>query len=123
MPNDAFAQLRIGAQDNVVLAAAGGDVRGSPKSVAQRRGEIFARQRSVLVLTCLRGAAVRLTGKHWDSGLPAGQRRAAAARDLADEEEEWAALAAPGVGGAVVQAYPVQGYLAHKKPPPPLGPP
>ena len=31
-----------------------------------------------------------------------GQRRAVAARDLADEEE-WAALAAPGAGGAVVR--------------------
>jgi len=39
-------------------------------------------------------------------GLTAGQRRAVAARDLADAEEEWAALAAPGAGVAVVQAYP-----------------
>jgi len=35
------------------------------------------------------------------------QRRAVAARDLADEEDERVALAAPGAGGAVVQAYPV----------------
>jgi len=48
---------------------------------------------------------LRLTGKHWDSCLTAGQRRAVAARDLADVEEEWAALAAPGA--AIVQAYPV----------------
>ena len=41
------------------------------------------------------------------SGLTAGQRRAVAARVLADEEEGRAALAAPGVGGAIVQAYPV----------------
>jgi len=105
--NDAYAQLRLRAQDSVALAAAGGDVRGSPKSVAQRRGEIFARQRSVLVLTSPRGAAVRLTGNNWDSGLTAGQRCAVAARELADEGEEWAALAAPGAVGAVVQAYPV----------------
>jgi hypothetical protein len=30
-----------------------------------------------------------------------------AAGDLADEEDEWAALAATGTGGAVIQAYPV----------------
>jgi len=51
--------------------------------------------------------ALRLTGKHWDRGLTAVQRRAVVARDLADEEDERAALAVPGAGGAVVQAYPV----------------
>jgi len=63
------------------------------------------------MLSCLRAGALRLTGKHWDRGLTAvqlakrGLRRAVAARDLADEEDERAALVAPGVGGAVAQAY------------------
>jgi hypothetical protein len=102
-----LSKLRAEAQDNVARAAAGGDVRGSPKSVEQRQGLIFAHQRSVLIRTCLRGAALRLTGKHWNRGLTAGQRRAVAARTLADLEEELAALVAPGGGGVVVQAYPV----------------
>ena len=38
--------------------------------------------------TCFRGAALRLTGTRGDRGLTAGQRRAAAARTLADLEEE-----------------------------------
>ena len=49
-------------------------------------------------MCCLRGAASRLTGRHWDRGLTTGQRRALAARGIADEEEvreAWAALAAP----------------------------
>jgi len=50
---------------------------------------------------------LHFTGKHWDRGLTAGQRRAVAASDLADVEEKWADLAAPGAGAAVVQAYPV----------------
>jgi hypothetical protein len=102
-----LSRLRAEAQDNVARAAAGGDVWGSSKSVEQRQGLIFARQRSVLLLTCLRGAALRLTGKHWDRGLTAGQRRDVAARTLADLEEELAALAASGGSGVVVQAYPV----------------
>ena len=68
----------------------------------QRWGENFARQRSVLMLTCFRGTALRLTGKHWARGLTSRQRRVVAARDLADAEVEWAALAAPGAGGADV---------------------
>ena len=110
VPNDAYdvlfllTFLRADMQDSVALAASGGDVRGSAKSVEQRRGEIFARQRSVRMLACLRGAAFRLNCKHWDRGLTAGQRRAVAARDLADEEEERAALEVPGAGGVVVQA-------------------
>ena len=88
-------------------AAAGGNVRGSPKSVRQRQGLIFACQRSVLMRTCFRGAALPLTGKHWDLGLTSGQRRAVAARTLADLEEQLAALVALGGGGGVVQAYPV----------------
>ena len=36
------------------------------------------------MLTCLGGAALRLTGKHWECGLTAGRRRTVAARDLAD---------------------------------------
>ena len=39
--------------------------------------------------------------------LTAGQRRAVAARDLADVEDEWAALADSGAGAAAIQAYPV----------------
>ena len=50
---------------------------------------------------------MRLTGKRWDRCLTAGQRRAMAARDLADVEEERAALAAHGAAAAVVQAYQV----------------
>ena len=104
-----FALLRAERQDSVALAAGGGDVRGAAKSVAQRRGEIFARQRADLELACLRGAALRLTGKHWDRGMTAAQRRAVAARDLADVEEERAAAVVSGAGGGgvVVQAYPV----------------
>ena len=49
---------------------------------------------------------LRLTGKHWDRVLTAGSG-AVAARALADEEEDLAALAAPGARGVVVQAYPV----------------
>ena len=111
--NDAYrvlfliSLLRAEKLDSVALAAAGGDARAPHKSVEQRRGEIFARQRSVLMLTCLRAGALRLTGKHWDRGLTAAQRRAVAARDLADEEDERDALAGAGAGGDVVQAYPV----------------
>jgi len=47
---------------------------------------------------------MRLTGKHWDRGLTARQRRAVAARDAADYEEELAALQAPA--HPVVQAFP-----------------
>jgi hypothetical protein len=79
--------------------------------VEQRRGEIFARQRSVLTLSCLRGgAALRLSGKQWDRGLTAEERRAVAERDLADEEEARDALASPAVvpdAVVVVQAYPL----------------
>ena len=60
-----------------------------------------ARQRSVLTLSCLRGAALRLSGKLWDRGLTAEERRAVAERDLADEEEArdaWASLAVVGGG-------------------------
>ena len=67
-----LSRLRAEAQDVAARAAAAGAVRGIPKSVEQRQGLIFARQRSVLLLTCLRGAALRLTGKHWDCGLTAG---------------------------------------------------
>ena len=111
--NDAYrvlfliSLLRAEKLDCVALAAAGGDARCPPQSVEQRRGEIFARQRSALVLSCLRAGALRLTGKHWVRVLTAVQPRAVAARNLADEEDEWAALAAPGAGEAVVQAYPV----------------
>jgi hypothetical protein len=79
-------------------------------SVEQRRGEIFARQRSVLTLSCLRGAALRLSGKHWDRSLTAEERRGVAERDLADEEEArdaGAALAVAPAAGIVAQAYPV----------------
>jgi len=100
-----ISRLRAEAQDNVARAAAGGDVRGSPKSVEQRQGLIFACQRSVLMLTCIRGAALRLTGKNWDRGLTAGHRRAVAARTLADLEEELAALVTSGGSVVVVQAY------------------
>ena len=48
-----------------------------------------------------------LTGKHWDRGLTAGQRRAVAVRTLAELEEELAALVASGGSGDVVQAFPV----------------
>ena len=54
-------------------------------------------------------SSISLTGKHWDRGLTTAQRRAVAARDLADEVEERAAAEASGAGGGgvVVQAYPV----------------
>ena len=61
-------------------------------------------------LSCLRGAALRLSGKHWDRGLTAEERRAVAERDLAEEEEVRDALAASAVAPAavvVVQAYPL----------------
>ena len=95
-----FVWLRTDAQD-----AAGEDTRGRTKSLEQRRGLIFASQRAMLTLTCLHSAAMRVTGKHWDCGLTAGQRRAVAARDAADYEEELAALQAPS--HPVVQAFPV----------------
>ena len=63
-------------------------------------------------LTVLRGATLRLTGKHWDCGLTVVQRHAVAVRTLEDQEEDLAALAAVaasggrGGGGVVVQAYP-----------------
>ena len=50
--NDAYrvlsllSKLRAEAQDSVALAAAGGDVRGTPKSVEQRRGDSLASARS-----------------------------------------------------------------------------
>jgi hypothetical protein len=92
--------------DKAAVATAGADARGFTKTVAQRRGEIFARARSALMLTILRAAAMRLTGKHWDRGLSAGQRRAAAARDAAEaEEEERSSLRAPAI--PVVQAFSV----------------
>ena len=98
--------LRAEAQVNVAMAAVGVNVQGSPKSVEQLQGLIFARQRSVLMRTCFRGAALRLTGKHWDRGLSAEERRDVAARTLEDLEEEMAALVAlGGGGGGVVQAY------------------
>ena len=100
-----LAWLRAEAQYAVNLAAAGVDTRGRTKSVEQRRGLIFARQRAMLTLTCPRSAAMRLTGKHWDRGLTAEQRRAVVARDAADYEEELAALQAPA--HPVVQAFPV----------------
>ena len=40
-----ISKLRAEAQVNVAKAAAGGNVRGSPKSVEQLQGLIFARQR------------------------------------------------------------------------------
>ena len=92
-------------EDKAAVATAGADARGFTKTVEQRRGEIFARERSALMLTVLRAAAMRLTGKHWDRGLSAGQRRAVAARDAADAEEERASLQAPAL--PVVQAFPV----------------
>ena len=107
------SRLRAQEQDKVAKAAAGGVVRGNLKSVEERQGRIFARQRSALMLTVLRGAALRLTGKHWDRGLTVAQRHAVAVRTLEDQEEELAALAAlaasggRGSGGVVIQAYPV----------------
>ena len=68
---------------------------------------MFARQRSDLMLACFRGTALRLTGKHWYRGLAAGQRRAVAARDLADEDAERVAVEVSGAGGIVVEVYPV----------------
>jgi hypothetical protein len=100
-----LSRLRAEAQDVAARAAAAGAAGGIPKSVEQRQGLIFARQRSVLLLTCLRGSALRLTGKHWDRGLTAGQRRAVAVRTLAELEEELAALVASGGSGDVVQAF------------------
>jgi len=93
-------------EDKAAVATAGADACGFHKTVEQRRGEIFARERSALMLTVLRAAAMRLTGKHWDRGLSAGQRRAVAARDAADaEEEERSSLQAPAL--PVVQAFSV----------------
>jgi hypothetical protein len=100
-----LAWLRAEYQDGAALAAAGGDARGPVKSVEQRRGLIFARQRSVLMLTCLRAGALRLSGKHWDRALTAEQRRAVAARDAADLAEDFHAPPAPSL--PVVQAFAV----------------
>jgi hypothetical protein len=99
------AWLRADAQNVSASATAGADARGPLKSVEQRRGEIFARHRTALVLTSLRGSGVRLSGKHWDRGMTAVQRRDMAAREAADIEEERAALA-PALP-VVVHAYPV----------------
>jgi len=98
-------KVRAEAQDAAALAATGADTHCRTKSAEQRRGLICARLRAMLTLTCPRSAAMRLTGKHWDRGLTAGHRRAMAARDAADYEEELATLQAPA--HPVVQAFPV----------------
>ena len=92
------------------------DSKGAPFEKRKRglkRRENGGRATLYLMLTILRGAALRLTGKHWDRGLTVAQRHAVAVRTLEDQEEELAALAVVaasgerGSAGVVVQAYPV----------------
>ena len=93
-------------EDKAAVATAGSEARGWTKTVEQRRGEIFARERTALMLTIHRVAAMRLSGKHCDQGLPVGLRRAMAARDAADADEE-ARQSQPVPAIPVVHAVPV----------------
>jgi hypothetical protein len=93
-------------EDKAAVVTAGSEIRGLTKTVEQRRGELFARECTALMQTLHRVGAMRLSGKHWDRGMSAGHRRATAARDAADAEEE-ARLPLPAVAIPVVQAFPV----------------